>query len=74
MFILIEHLQINHVKSGWSWEVSQVLPFVVLPNMSHFSKRNIMLLLIPFGRGEWIPENILCKLYMLKIWEWCETC
>ena len=33
-----------------------------------------MLLLIPYGRSERIPENIFCQLYVVKIWkEWCET-
>ena len=35
-----------------SHTASQVLPFAVLSNMSHFWKRNIVLLLIPFGRNE----------------------
>ena len=52
MCILIEELQINHVKSVSSWEVSQVLPFVVLSNVSHFAKMNIMLLVFPYGRSE----------------------
>ena len=44
MCILIEDLQINCEKSVWSWEVSQVLPPPVLPNVSHFWNRNIVLL------------------------------
>ena len=47
MCILIVDLQVNCVYSGQSWEVSQVLPSLVLPNVSRFWNWNIMLLLVP---------------------------
>ena len=67
MCILIEDLQINHVKSVWSWEVSWVLPSLVLPNVSHFWNRNIMLLSVPLEDVKWIPKPIICGLYVVKI-------
>ena len=70
--ILVEDVLINCVKSVWSWEVSQVLPFQVLPNVAHFWKRNILLLSIPLGRSEVDYENVLCELYVVKIWEGTE--
>ena len=49
---LIEELQINHVWSEWSWEASQVLPFAVLYNVSHFLEEEYCVVTNSFERSE----------------------
>ena len=49
--------------------MSQVLAFVVLSNVSHFWERNIVLLPILLEEVRCIPDNIFCKLYVVKVWE-----
>ena len=69
MYILIQELQINHVLSGWSWEASQVHPFAVLSHVSHLFEEKYHIVTNSFGKVRCVPETILCKVYMVKVWE-----
>ena len=50
---------------------SQVLPIVVPSNVSHSLEEeyHIMLLLFSLEKMGCAPETILCKMYVMKIWE-----
>ena len=69
MCSLIVEVQINCGQSGWSWEASQVLPFAVLSNVSHFWKRNIVFYQFLLEEVSCIRENILREVYVVKVWE-----
>ena len=51
-------------NQGGPGKPARFFPLVVLSNVSHFWKRNIMLLLIPLEEVSCIPANILCESYM----------
>ena len=73
MCILIEELQINCVCNlGDPGKSHPPARFFLLQSsqMCHtFWKTNIVLLMILLEEVRCIPENIFCKLYVIKFWE-----
>ena len=72
MCILIVEVQSNCVLCVWSWETtpaSQVLPIVVLANVSHFLWKEYCGDTDSFGWSEVHSKTILCELYVVNFWE-----
>ena len=69
MYILIVNHQFNRMHPWCSWEC--MLPGRCSPgNRCHtFWNKNIVLLPILLGKVNCVPNNTLCELYGVKVWE-----
>ena len=69
MCILIVEHQFNHMHPWYSWQC--MLPGRCSPGKRchTFWNRNIVLLPIHLGKVSCVPNNTLCELYGVKVWE-----